>query len=583
MSGVGPDVTAAPTEAVVITAASIITMDPAAPRADAIAFELPSGVITAVGSRDACMAAAPGAKVIDLHDAILLPGFVEPHSHPFVSGVATQSPAIWIAPYVGYPTWNDVTALFTKLDAETQDHQPLLLNGVDRLLQAAPMPTAAVLDRYFPSRPVLVVDNSGHLAYFNSATIAMLGWDRHPPAEPVGGSFGRTADGKLDGCAYEMPAVMQVAGPLMAAVVTHPLHSAAKWYRLMASNGITSTSDMTYDSAYLKGYEALAEVAHCPLRVSLYHVSTSPECGEALESTRPDMVRKQGIKLWADGSPWIGTAALSFPYLSNDVVDRAQIPIGPAGTSAMNYTPAELGAVIDAHAPEGWQMSFHCNGDAAIDVVLDVYERGLKAHKLLGTDHRWRVEHLGACRKEQFQRAAALGVEASMGPFQFLFWGDLLDGTLFPPEIGSQWQAIGDAFAAGLEVSFHNDGSVTPPDVLLNLQSTVTRTTNSGTVHGPNQAISLDQALRAVTINAARQLFVDDTVGSLEIGKLADLVELSRDPYTVDPLRIASDVSVLGTWLGERRIDLEAFESAVAAMDPAPHKALAKPRHHACC
>ena len=119
--------------------------------------------------------------------------------------------------------------------------------------------------------------------------------------------------------------------------------------------------------------------------------------------------------------------------------------------------------------------------------------------------------------------------------------------------------------------------------MLLNLQSTVTRTTNSGTVHGPNQAISLDQALRAVTINAARQLFVDDTVGSLEIGKLADLVELSRDPYTVDPLRIASDVSVLGTWLGGRRIDLEAFESAVAAMDPAPHKALAKPRHHTCC
>ncbi len=179
MSGVGPDVTAAPTEAVVITAASIITMDPAAPRADAIAFELPSGVITAVGSRDACMAAAPGAKVIDLHDAILLPGFVEPHSHPFVSGVATQSPAIWIAPYVGYPTWNDVTALFTKLDAETQDHQPLLLNGVDRLLQAAPMPTAAVLDRYFPSRPVLVVDNSGHLA------VLQLRHDRHARLGPA--------------------------------------------------------------------------------------------------------------------------------------------------------------------------------------------------------------------------------------------------------------------------------------------------------------------------------------------------------------------------------------------------------------
>ena len=203
--------------------------------------------------------------MIDLHDAILLPGFVEPHSHPFVSGVATQSPTIWIAPYVGYPTWNDVTALFTKLDAETQDHQPLLLNGVDRLLQAAPCRPRPSWTATFRAGPSWSWTTRGILAYFNSATIAMLGWDRHPPAEPVGGSFGRTADGKLDGCAYEMPAVMQVAGPLMAAVVTHPLHSAAKWYRLMASNGITSTSDMTYDSAYLKGYEALAEVAHCPL------------------------------------------------------------------------------------------------------------------------------------------------------------------------------------------------------------------------------------------------------------------------------------------------------------------------------
>jgi len=583
VSGVGAGVTGAREGSEILVAASIITMDPAAPRADAIAFDVSSGVITAVGSLYECAAASPGATVTRLRDTVLLPGFVEPHSHPFVSGVMTQSPAIWIAPSVGYPTWSDVTTLFTKLNAETPAHQPLLFNGVDRLLQAAPMPSAAVLDRYFPSRPVLVADNSGHLAYFNTATMAMLGWDQHAPADPVGGSYGRTTDGQLDGCAFELPAVMAVAGPLMAAVVTHPLHSAAKWYRLMASNGITSTSDMTYDSTYLKGYEALAAVADCPLRLSLYHVSTSEECGATLESPRPDMVRKQGIKLWADGSPWIGTAALSFPYLSNDVVNRAQIPLGPAGTSAMNYTPEELTAVLDAHAPEGWQMSFHCNGDAAFDVVLDVYERGLRAHTLLGTDHRWRVEHLGACRKEQFQRAAALGVEASMGPFQFLFWGDLLDGTLFAPEIGSQWQAIGDAFAAGLEVSFHNDGSVSPPDVLLNLQGTVTRTTRSGTVHGPNQAVTLDQALRAVTVNGARQLFVDDKVGSLEVGKLADFVELSTDPYTVDPRRIAEEVSVLGTWLGGRRIDLEAFESEVAAMDPSPHQGLAKPRQHACC
>ena len=568
---------------VILAASAIVTMDPAHPRASAIAFDTATGVILAVGSVDECTAAAPAAQVTDLGDIVLLPGFIDPHSHPVVSGLVTQSPAIWIAPYVGFPNWSDVTALFATLDAETPAGQPLLFNGLDRLLQGAPAPTAVMLDGFFASRPVVVADNSGHLAYFNTATMQLHGWDAKAPDDPVGGSFGRTAEGALDGRAYELPAVMAAAGPILGAVVTHPLHSAARWYRYMASHGITSTSDMTYDVPFLQAYLALGSTIDCPLRVSLYHVSTADTCGEQVETPFPDKLRKQGVKLWADGSPWIGNAALSFPYLDTEVVRHAEIPLGPAGTSVMNYTPEQLDAVIDAHAPEGWQMAVHCNGDAALDVVLDVYERGLKKHGLLGTDHRWRIEHLGACRKVQFERAASLGVEASMGPFQFLFWGDLLDGTMFPTEIGSQWQAIGDAFDAGLEVSFHNDGSVTPPNVLLNIQATVTRTTNSGTEHGPNQKITLDQALRAVTINGARQLFVDDRLGSLEVGKCADLVELSKDPYAVDPLTLASEVSVLGTWVGGHRIDLDAFDAQVEAMDPTPYKELATRDQRRCC
>jgi len=568
---------------VILTASAIITMDPASPRASAIAFDRSTGVIAAVGSLDDCRAAAPDAELRDLGTTVLLPGFVEPHSHPVASGLVTQLPAHWIAPYVGFPTWDDVVARFAELDATTPAGQPLLFNGLDRLLQGAPAPTATMLDGYFPSRPVLIGDNSGHLAYFNTATMALQGWDTAPPADPVGGSFGRTDDGALDGRAYELPGVMAAAGPILAAVVTHPLHSAAAWYRSMASYGITSTSDMTYDAPFLAAYLALGSLADCPLRVSLYHVSTADSCGEPLESPLPDRVRKQGIKLWADGSPWIGTAALSFPYLDSEVVRRAEIPLGPAGTAAMNYTPAELDAVVDTHAPHGWQLAFHCNGDAGLDVVLDVYERGLRKHGLLGTDHRWRIEHLGACHKEQFERAASLGVEASMGPFQFIYWGDLLDGSMFPSAIGSQWQAVGDAFAAGLEVSFHNDGSVTPPNVLLNLQSTVTRTTGSGAVHGPEQRVTLDQALRAVTINGARQLFVEDRVGSLEVGKIADLVELSADPHAVDPGRLATDVSVLGTWVGGRRVDLDAFDAQVESVDPTPHEPLATVHPHRCC
>ena len=294
----------------IIKAKSIITMDPGNPRAEALAFDASTGEIVAVGTVEACTAAVPTATVTDLGDTVVLPGFVEPHSHPVQSGLVTQAPCHWIAPYVGYPTFADVTAFFATLDAQTPAGEPLMFNGLDRLLQGAAAPTAVSLDEFFPTRPVIILDNSGHLAYFNTALIKLQGWDTKAPADPVGGSYGRLADGSLDGQAFELPAVMEAALPILGKAVPHPLHSAAKWYRLMATHGITSTSDMTYDDTFLKAYEALASAEDCPLRISLYQVSTSEVAGQKLTTANPDRVRKQGIKLWADGSPWIGNAAL---------------------------------------------------------------------------------------------------------------------------------------------------------------------------------------------------------------------------------------------------------------------------------
>ena len=108
----------------ILQASSIITMDPALPRAEAVAVDTTTGNIVAVGTLAEVQAAAPHATVSDLGDTVLMPGFIDPHSHPVVSGLVTQSPAIWIAPYVGFPNWSDVTALFATLDAETPAGQP---------------------------------------------------------------------------------------------------------------------------------------------------------------------------------------------------------------------------------------------------------------------------------------------------------------------------------------------------------------------------------------------------------------------------------------------------------------------------
>lgn len=562
---------------------SIITMDPQQPRAEAVAVD--SGRIVAAGTIDECTAALPNAEVIDLGDKVLLPGFIDPHSHPMVSGMLTQEPTHWIAPYVGFPTWSDVQEEFRRLDRETPAGQPLLFNGLDRLLQEVDELTATQLDEYFPERPAAILDNSGHEAYFNTAAITMFGWpDQKPPADPVGAHFGRNDDGTSNGRAYETAAIMMALQPLLGAVCTHPLQQVAKFYQLMASNGLTATADLTYESSNHDGYIALASVPNSPLRVWLYQMSIDPAASDKFESPLPtDKLDKIGIKLWADGSPWVGTIAASFPYLDNERVRKAAIPIGPGGEEMLNYTPEQLQATLEQHVPEGWQMSFHVNGDLGLDIVLDEYEKALTKFNLLGTDHRWRIEHCGAARPEQFERAAKLGVAVSLAPFQFIYWGDLLDGTLFPPEIGSQWQRFGDSVKSGAVTSFHNDGMVSPPIPLLNIQVAITRRTPSGQLHGPEQIISLDDALKAHTINAAYTLHRDKDLGSIEVGKLADFVELNKDPYEATPEKLTDEVQVTGTFVNGERIDLAAFLEAVKAIDPTEHHDLHKGAKKDCC
>jgi predicted amidohydrolase YtcJ len=324
------------------------------------------------------------------------------------------------------------------------------------------------------------------------------------------------------------------------------------------------------------GYEALAQLPSVPLRLSLYHVAAEASCGEPLRSSvDADLLHKNGIKLWADGSPWVGNVGLSFTYLDTPITRAAGLAgLDTGGERSMNYSRDDLSQIIATHAPQGWQFAVHVNGDVSLDAVLDVLEGGLDAAGLSGTDHRWRVEHLGAARAEQFARIAALGVHASMGPFQFIYWGDVLDGQVFEHEVGANWQRFGDAVSAGLRPSFHNDGPVSPPLPLLNVQTALTRRTSSGAVRGEAQRISMDQALAAVTIHGAEALRREHKVGSITAGKLADFVELSADPYTVDPDHLTDQVQVQGTWLSGERIDLGAFLAAAGASDPTEHSHL---------
>jgi predicted amidohydrolase YtcJ len=565
----------------ILVAKSFITMNPNLPRASAVAIK--DGLIVAVGTVAACKEVLPNAPLTDLGDSVMLPGFVEPHSHLFMSGMSTMSPAVYIAPWL-YPTWDSIVALAKKMNAEMPAGQAITMYGLDDLLHGVPMPTIEQMDDMFGDRPAGIINLSGHGLSFGTAVIKALGWDKTPPENPAGGHYMRNADGSLTGVAMEPAAFLPIAAYLVSKADAHPLLQGAEWYRYMAQYGITSSGDMMYTPELNAGMTALAEMPNCPLRVTLYHSSTDPDCGKPFTSSADkSMLDMRGVKLWADGSPWMGNIAISYQYLDNAVTREAGFPLNP-GMSGMNWTREQIDAFIDANAPLGWQISCHANGDLAIDTVLDAYEAALKKFNLLGTDHRWRMEHLGGARADQFVRMAALGVEASVGMFQMLQWGDLLDGTLFETEIGSQWSRCGDASIAGARVSFHNDGNVSRPWPLANVMGGVARVSISGKSHGPEQAISMTEALRAVTINPAMTLRRDTEVGSLEVGKFADFVELSADPYEVDPVHLIDEVTVRGTWMAGGRIDLDAFIATVSAVDPSIHRAaLTKPKKPTCC
>jgi predicted amidohydrolase YtcJ len=263
-----------------------------------------------------------------------------------------------------------------------------------------------------------------------------------------------------------------------------------------------------------------------------------------------DDVQMAGIKVWADGSPFVGTAWLSRPYLTTELTLKGLCL--PAGTHGhMNYSSDKLQALIDFYARDGWQIATHVQGDATMDAVLDIYDGIIKKYGQPKTPHR--IEHCGTMRDDQIARAHALGMVCSFFVPHVYHWGDSISDSLLGPERAVNYMPAGSATRLGMRVSYHSDAPMTEPDPLLAIQTAVTRRTASGAVLGGHQRVSIDDALRAMTIDAAYQIGMDKDVGSLEVGKRADFVLLAEDPRRVAPETLAS-IQVLGTWIEGREV-----------------------------
>jgi hypothetical protein len=529
-------------DADVVITGTVLTVDDARPTAEALAVG--DGRILAVGGRsDVAGFVGAATQTIDLGGGCVMPGFVEAHGHPLMEAIALSDRLVDIRPV----TLHDADAVVDAVHREVarRGADGAYLNGWDPLLQPGlPEPTLSWLDQIAPDDPLVIIHNSGHKAYFNSRAAQRAGLTRDT-ADPKGAKYGREANGDLDGTAEETGAVF----PLLNGAIApsdYPAMLLAECARLNRA-GLTTCSEMAFDPALRRLVEGLHD--HLTVRLRTYEISNPQMATDATPGQGDDMLRHVGIKIWVDGSPWIGNIALSFPYL--DTAATRTIGVTPGSCGCANYTKEQLTEIVGAYFPLGWPMACHVQGDAGVDTILDVYEEALQRHPR--DDHRLRLEHVGAIRPEQLQRAADLGVTCSIFVDQIHYWGDIIVDGLFGPERGCRWMPAGSAVATGMRISLHNDPPVTPEEPLRNISVAVTRIAPSGRVLAPEERLTVEQAIRAQTIDAAWQLFADDTIGSLEVGKYADMVVLSADPRTVPPEQIA-DLEVRATFLAGRQV-----------------------------
>ena len=500
--------------------------------------------ISAVGSLQELRSLAPAeTHEVDLGNRALLPGLIEPHSHPTATCILLGPDVVDIRPVVvtsADEVWKRIT------DALAKKPVSVLASGWDPLLQTGlENPTMATLDELAGDIPLVIFHNSGHTAYFNLAAAKRSGIDSSTP-DPSGASFSRDDDGELSGRANETAAVARLLGPALQSsqdkfpelLVRHLSHA--------NSRGVTTMAELAFEDSSRAGLQAIRDAGKLSVRLRLYETSSPGAKASTTLDNGDDLLRQIGIKTWADGSPWVGNIATSFPYLNTEATKV--MGLGHDHYGQPNYDRDQLVELARQYVGEGWQLACHVHGDLSVDDVLDAWEQVINEFDL--TDHRFRLEHVGAMTPKQFERAARLGVTASLFIDHVFYWGDVLVDDLFGPEHGSRWTDARAAFDAGLRPTFHNDGSVTPLEPFQNMATAITRLSRSGRHLDGAEGVTLDQALAAHTTNAAHQLFAEDLIGSITPGKYADLIVVDRDPRGLDDLSDIADIQVEQTYLG---------------------------------
>ena len=472
---------------------------------------------------------------IDLTGHTLLPGFIDGHSH-----LLTQAEGYLQAP-LSPPPMGRVTTIadiLRELKDFQRKHQVkegewIVGAGYDQnFLQEQRHPTARDLDADFPNNPVVLLHASGHMLVANSRAFETVKINEQTP-DPAGGAIIRLPGSrKPAGLVQEMALVpfSEFATPVRElAVDLRLVEQAVEYY---ASYGITTASE----HLVLPQKMALIKAAAAQGLFRIDVVATPAfMLAEKLVSDPSFVWRKYdrglkfaGIKVACDGSPQGKTAFLTEPYLT-----KAE-GSGVENRGFANVAQKDLDSLFQLTYAHGVQMYAHCNGDAAVDMVLQAHRNAMSKIAKPSYDHRTVVIHSQIMRPDQLLAYKELHLFPSFFTNHVFYWGETHRANL-GAERSSFISPLGSARRQGVRFSNHTDNTVTPIDPLFLLWTSVARRTRSGAVLGEAERVSAYEGLRAMTADAAYEYFEEADKGTLEPGKLADLVILDGNPVEVAP------------------------------------------------
>lgn len=537
------------TATTIYRARRVLTMNPSRPEATHVAVQ--GDRILGVGDLDEL--AGWGEYTLDERFAghVLMPGLVEGHSH-------TMEGTFWRYVYCGYfdrtdpdgTTWPglaSIDAIVARLReaGERLGDGPIAGWSLDPIYYGERRVSRHDLDAASTERPIGVLHASGHIMNVNSKALELAGLLRsgiNHEGVPLGDDGLPT--GELKGPDAMMPVGAHVG--FDRDVLACDELGLRQFARLCVRQGVTTATDLAsllpddgVDMMLRVTGEESFPARIVPLR-RFQGLTPEAYIERALELRvrSTDRLRLGRVKIVADGSIQGFSARLRWPGYYN------------GKPNGLWYVAPEHLREIYARALErGVQVHTHTNGDEATELVLDCVAGALVQHPR--PDHRFTLQHCQLASAAQFRRIKALGMCVNLFPNHHFFWGEQHYATTVGPERATRMNACATALANGVPMAIHSDAPVTPLGPLFTAWCAVNRRTATGRVLGADERISVDTALRTITLGAAYTLHMDHEIGSIEVGKKADFAVLEADPTTVAPEEL-KDIPVWGTVHGGR-------------------------------